>query len=174
MVKITHILIVAAAVIAPVVAVPFEFEDEYYPRDFVELEARDPFSLRRARRWARRTYRRVRPLVNAAVRVFGREYDDDELYARESDDDGLYARDFDDDELYARDFDDELDAREFDDELDAREFEDELEAREPENTSVKFSNLLSCFQQLLKLILGWMTSTKYGSESSQSVMKAAP
>jgi hypothetical protein len=158
MVQITHVLIVAAAVIAPVMAVPFEIEDEYYPRDFVELEARDPFSFRRAARWARRTYRRVAPVVNAAARVFGREYDedglyarefdDDKLYAREFDDDELYAREFDDDELYARDFDEELDARDFDDELDAREVEDELEAREPENTSVDFSNSVIMFSTI--------------------------
>jgi len=110
MVQISHVLFVAAAVIAPVVAVPFEIEDESYPRDFVELEARDPFRpLGRLYRRPYRPYRR--PFMNTAARVFGREYDEDELYAREFDDDGLYAREFDDDELYARDFEDELEAR---------------------------------------------------------------
>jgi len=145
MVQITHVLIVAAAVIAPVMAVPFEIEDEYYPRDLVELDARDPWSVRGAVRWGRRQYRRIRPIVNAAARVLGREYDEDELSAREFDDDDLYAREFDDDEIYARDFEDELDARDFDDELDAREVEDELEAREPGNTSVDFSKFVVMF-----------------------------
>lgn len=123
MVKIAHIFIITTAVIAPVLAVPFDTEDTYYARDFEELDTREPIL-----RWARKAYRRIAPYVRAAGR----------LLARDLDEQGLYARDLDDHDLFARELDDLFQAlaRDFDNEIDAREFDDELDARQQENTYV--------------------------------------